>query len=113
MTENIINNYAKRSSDVLESESVEKAYIAIKAVIASLSKTVEADVVTQFNEIIATFGVDPLNTFQCADKHRHKLIHLLVNWNKPEVIRALGGILALNEQRPKVSKEIVYISAFS
>ena len=98
----------KRSSDVLDSESVEKAYIAIKTVIASLSKTAEADVVTQFNEIVATYGVDPLNSFQCADKHRHHLIHLLVNWNKTEVIRALGEILELNVQRPKVSKEMLF-----
>lgn len=50
--------------------------------------------------IIARNGSAALQAYTAKDKHKHKLIHLLVNNNKVVTITALAKYLDINEARP-------------
>jgi len=63
--------------------------------------------------IVAETGSAALTTFSAKDKHKSRLIHFLVSWNKPESIRGLSPYLNINEQRSSDQCTPLHLSAWT
>ena len=68
----------------------------------SLNLKKDAEIITEINRLIDEYSIEEVRSWQGTDKHKHFIIHILVNFNKQQAIKALAG--QLNQTNlPRVS----------
>ena len=71
------------------------------------------EIITAVNNLISKYGIEEVITWRSTDKHAHTLIHVLVNYNKQQAIKALAVPLGqLNEQRASDRCTPLHLSAW-
>ena len=58
----------------------------IEDIVNSLGSTSDSEIIKKIKNIIDRDGAVKVNEWKNKDKHEHKLIHILVNFHKVEVI---------------------------
>lgn len=79
----------------------------INNIATKMRVTSEEELCLDFARILDTYGVDAVKGWNSLDKHKHRLIHLLVNSNKQKVIKEFGCVLGINI--PRESDKCMYI----
>lgn len=78
----------------------------INELAAKLRGTSEEELCIAFDRILKTYGAEAVRDWSATDKHKHKLIHLLVNCNKQKVIEEYGVDLGINT--PRISDQCMH-----
>ena len=81
---------------------------------SKLNLKTDDEVIEEGNRLISQYGIEELRTWRSTDKHQHSVLHVLVNFNKLEAIKALNDLTMdlLNIQRTSDQCTPLHLSAW-
>ena len=80
----------------------------------SLNLKSDDEIIAEVNRLISQYGLDAVKAWRAKDKHQHCLLHILVNFNKQQAIRALAdlSLAQIDEQRPSDNCTPLHLSSW-